>query len=60
MMLQYSLNLPNEAKVVEETVENAIDEYLWTMDMEGNSSIAGAGDTLVEELVKELVKVLRA
>lgn len=54
MMLRYSLNLPNEAKAVEEAVKNAIDGGLRTKEVGGNSSTTEAGDGIVEELVKVL------
>ncbi|OPB43056.1 3-isopropylmalate dehydrogenase [Trichoderma guizhouense] len=54
MMLRYSLNLPEEAKAVEEAVRNAIDGGLRTKDMGGSSGTKEAGDKIVEELVKVL------
>lgn len=54
MMLRYSLNLPNEAKAVEDAVRNAIDGGLRTKDMGGSSGTKEAGDKIVEELVKVL------
>ncbi|PTB66324.1 3-isopropylmalate dehydrogenase [Trichoderma citrinoviride] len=54
MMLRYSLNLPNEAKAVEEAVKRAIDGGLRTKDMGGSSGTKEAGDAIVEELVKVL------
>jgi 3-isopropylmalate dehydrogenase len=56
MMLRYSLNLPKEAKAVEEAVKNAIDAGLRTKDMGGSSSTKEAG----EKVVAELIKVLKA
>ncbi|KAL6696123.1 Isopropylmalate dehydrogenase-like domain-containing protein [Trichoderma pleuroticola] len=54
MMLRYSLNLPKEAKAVEDAVRNAIDGSLRTKDMGGSSGTKEAGDKIVEELVKVL------
>lgn len=54
MMLRYSLNLPNEAKAVEEAVRNAIDGGLRTKDMGGSSGTKEAGEKIIEELVKVL------
>ncbi|KAL6866949.1 Isopropylmalate dehydrogenase-like domain-containing protein [Trichoderma novae-zelandiae] len=54
MMLRYSLNLPTEAKAVEEAVKNAIDGGLRTKDIGGSSGTKEAGDRIVEELVKVL------
>ncbi|KAM0263053.1 hypothetical protein ACHAQJ_001432 [Trichoderma viride] len=56
MMLRYSLNLPNEAKAVEEAVRNTIDAGLRTKDMGGSSGTKEAG----EKIVAELIKVLKA
>ncbi|UKZ77373.1 3-isopropylmalate dehydratase [Trichoderma virens FT-333] len=54
MMLRYALNLPKEAKAVEDVVRNAIDGGLRTKDMGGSSSTKEAGEKIVEELVKVL------
>ncbi|PTB58805.1 hypothetical protein M431DRAFT_1510 [Trichoderma harzianum CBS 226.95] len=54
MMLRYSLNLPNEAKAVEDAVRNAIDGGLRTKGMGGSSGTKEAGDKIVEELIKVL------
>ncbi|KOS19264.1 3-isopropylmalate dehydrogenase [Escovopsis weberi] len=56
MMLRYSLNLPREAKAVEEAVKAAIDAGLRTGDMGGQARTAEAGD----EICKHLVAVLAA
>ncbi|KAL7809893.1 Isocitrate/isopropylmalate dehydrogenase [Trichoderma aethiopicum] len=54
MMLRYSLNLPTEAKAVEDAVRAAIDAGLRTKDMGGNTTTTEAGDAIVAELVKVL------
>ena len=54
MMLRYSLNLPSEAKAVEDAVRAAIDAGLRTKDMGGNTGTVEAGDAIVAELVKVL------
>ena len=54
MMFRYSLNLANEAKMVEDAVRTAIDAGLRTKDMGGSTSTAEAGDAIVAELVKIL------
>ncbi|KAF5717455.1 3-isopropylmalate dehydrogenase [Fusarium mundagurra] len=54
MMLRYSLNLPHEAKVVEDAVSAAIDAGLRTKDMGGSTGTAEAGDAIVAEVVKIL------
>lgn len=54
MMLRYSLNLPKEAKAVEDAVRKAIDNGLRTKDMGGSSGTKEAGDKVVEELIKVL------
>lgn len=54
MMFRYSLNLPNEAKIVEDAVRAAIDAGLRTKDMGGSTTTAEAGDAIIAELVKLL------
>lgn len=54
MMLRYSLNLPNEAKAVEDAVRNAIDAGLRTKDMGGSAGTKEVGDAVVAELAKLL------
>ncbi|EHK15607.1 uncharacterized protein TRIVIDRAFT_228633 [Trichoderma virens Gv29-8] len=54
MMLRYSLNLPKEAKAVEDAVRNVIDGGLRTKDMGGSFGTKEAGEKIVEELVKVL------
>lgn len=50
MMLRYSLNLPEEAKAVEEAVKAAIDGGLRTKDMGGDAKTSDMGDAVVEKL----------
>lgn len=54
MLLQYSLNLPAEAKAVEEAVRRAIDKGVQTKDIGGSASTSEVGDAIVEELKKVL------
>ncbi|KAM3077304.1 3-isopropylmalate dehydrogenase [Clarireedia jacksonii] len=57
MMLQYSLNLPQEAKAVEEAVRRTIEKGVRTKDIGGSSSTVEVGDAVAEELkvvLKEL------
>lgn len=54
MMFRYSLDLPKEAKIIEDAVRAAIDGGLRTKDMGGNTGTAEAGDAIVAELVKIL------
>ncbi|UKZ61219.1 uncharacterized protein TrAtP1_002487 [Trichoderma atroviride] len=54
MMFRYSLNLPHEAKIVEDAVRAAIDAGLRTKDMGGSTSTAEAGDAIIAELAKLL------
>lgn len=56
MMLRYSLNLPAEAKAVEDAVRTAIDGGLRTKDMGGNTTTTEAGDAVV----KQLAEILKA
>ncbi|KAL6870068.1 3-isopropylmalate dehydrogenase [Amphichorda felina] len=55
MMLRYSLNLPAEAKAVEDAVRAAIDAGLRTKDMGGSASTAEMGDAVVKQL-NEILK----
>ena len=54
MMFRYSLDLANEAKLVEDAVRAAIDGGLRTKDMGGNTGTSEAGDAIVAELAKIL------
>lgn len=54
MMLRYSLNLPEEAKAVEQAVRQAIDAGLRTKDMGGDAKTSETGDAVVAELTKIL------
>lgn len=54
MMLRYSLNLPEEAKAVENAVKLAIDNGLRTKDMGGSTGTKEAGEAILAELVKLL------
>ena len=56
MLLQYSLNLPNEAKAVEEAVRRTIDSGVRTGDIGGKATTSEVGDAIASELVKILSK----
>ncbi|POR38742.1 3-isopropylmalate dehydrogenase [Tolypocladium paradoxum] len=56
MMLRYSLNLPDEAKAVEDAVKAAIDGGLRTRDIGGSARTREVGD----EVVKQLAAILKA
>ncbi|KAH6964276.1 hypothetical protein DER45DRAFT_583224 [Fusarium avenaceum] len=56
MLLRYSLNLPEEAKAVEDAVRVALDGGLRTKDLGGNATTKEVGDAVV----KELEKILKA
>ncbi|KAL8911081.1 MAG: hypothetical protein Q9171_003671, partial [Xanthocarpia ochracea] len=50
MLLQYSLNLPEEAKAVEEAVKRTIDKGVITGDIGGKASTKEVGDATAKEL----------
>ena len=54
MLLQYSLNLRDEAKAVEAAVRSTIDKGVRTGDLGGNASTSQVGDAVAEELTKIL------
>lgn len=54
MLLQYSLNLPDEAKAVEEAVKRTIDGGVATGDIGGAASTKEVGDATAKELEKIL------
>ena len=54
MLLQYSLNLPKEAKAVEEAVRRTIDNGTRTKDIGGKASTTEVGDAVANELTKML------
>lgn len=56
MMLQYSFNLPEEAKAIEEAVKNTIDSGVSTKDIGGKAGTKEVGDKVAEELSKILRK----
>jgi 3-isopropylmalate dehydrogenase len=61
MMLKYSLNLPAEAKAVEEAVRRTIDAGVRTKDIAGKSakfvSTSEMGDAVAAELLKVLKEI---
>ena len=54
MMLQYSFNLPEEAKAIEEAVRNTIESGVRTKDIGGSAGTKEVGDRVVVELEKIL------
>jgi 3-isopropylmalate dehydrogenase len=58
MMLQYSLNLPVEAKAVEEAVRRTIEKGTKTKDIGGSTTTVQMGDAVVAEL-KTVLKELK-
>lgn len=58
MMLQYSLNLPAEAKAVEDAVRRALEKGVRTKDIGGTSTTIEMGDAVAAEL-KEVLKELK-
>lgn len=56
MMFKYSLNLPKEAKIIEQAVKNAIDSGVLTKDLGGSATTEEMGDAVVKELEKALKK----
>lgn len=54
MMLKYSLNLPVEAKAVEEAVRRTIENGVRTGDIGGSNKTVEVGDAVAEELKKVL------
>lgn len=50
MMLQYSLNLPTEAKAVEEAVRRTLEKGVRTKDIGGSATTIQLGDAVAEEL----------
>lgn len=54
MLLKYSLNLPVEAKAVEDAVRIVIEKGIRTKDIGGSSSTVEVGDAVAEELKKVL------
>ncbi|KAL9022931.1 MAG: hypothetical protein Q9196_007466, partial [Gyalolechia fulgens] len=54
MLLQYSLNRPDEAKAIEEAVKRTIESGVRTGDIGGKSSTKEVGDATAKELEKIL------
>lgn len=54
MLLQYSLNLPKEAKAIETAVSNVIESGVRTGDLGGKATTKEVGDAVVTELEKIL------
>ena len=56
MMLQYSLQLPEEAKLIEEAVRITIDKGISTKDIGGSAGTGEVGDAVAQELQALLSK----
>lgn len=56
MMLKYSLNMPEEAKAIDEAVKRTIESGVNTKDIGGSNSTTEVGDAIA----KQLAEVLRA
>ncbi|EPE35116.1 Isocitrate/Isopropylmalate dehydrogenase-like protein [Glarea lozoyensis ATCC 20868] len=56
MMLQYSLNLPAEAKLVEEAVRRTIESGVRTRDIGGTNSTVEVGNAVAKELTAILAQ----
>ena len=54
MLLKYSLCMPDEAKAVDQAVENVIEAGIRTGDIGGKNSTKEVGDAIAEELTKIL------
>jgi 3-isopropylmalate dehydrogenase len=57
MMLRYSLNLPTEAKAVEDAVRRTIEKGFKTKDLLGTTSTVEMGDAVSAELKKVLAEI---
>lgn len=56
MLLQYSLNLPDEAKAVEEAVRRTIESGVRTGDIGGEASTREVGDATAKALEEILLE----
>ena len=54
MLLQYSLNRPEEAKAIETAVKNVIEAGVKTGDIGGKAKTSEVGDAVAAELEKIL------
>lgn len=54
MLLQYSLNRPAEARLIETAVRNVTEAGIRTSDIGGKSSTSEVGDAVAAELEKLL------
>lgn len=54
MLLQYSLNRPAEARIIEEAVRNVTEAGVRTGDIGGKSTTVEVGDAVAAELEKLL------
>lgn len=56
MLLQYSIQRPAEARIIEEAVKNVIEAGVRTGDIGGKATTVEVGDAVVAELEKLLQK----
>lgn len=56
MMLQLSLNLPAEAKAIEDAVRTVIEKGVRTKDIGGSASTSEVGDAVATEIQNILQK----
>lgn len=54
MMLKYSLCMPQEAKAIDQAVENVIENGIRTADIGGKNKTKEVGDAVAAELAKLL------
>ena len=54
MMLKYSLCMPEEAKAIDQAVENVIENGIKTADIGGKNKTSEVGDAVAKELSKLL------
>ncbi len=57
MMLQYSFNLPKEAKAIEDAVRKTIEDGVRTRDIQGTSTTKQVGDHVAHILPEFLSKI---
>lgn len=56
MLLRYSLNLPAEAKAIEEAVRRTIESGVTTADIGGKATTSQVGDAVAKELKQVLAE----
>lgn len=56
MMMQYSFNLPEEARAIEEAVKRTIEGGVRTKDIQGTSTTKQVGDHVAKDLGTILIE----